>query len=118
MSVCDVPSGSLTNTLKFSQHHEDEDLGAFDNATQRILGPKKDRNPSSTAFENTNGTRKRDGPRVYSVGCSVQQLRKVVAPNASLKRKHTQAAQERQVMVKEFLDVSTISVDLRRSTLD
>lgn len=86
-----------------SEHHEGEDLGTFDNAAQRIIGPKKDCHPSSTAFESANGRRERDGPRVYSIGCSVQQFRKVIAPNASLKQMRIQAAQERQGRVKDLV---------------
>ncbi|KAJ3515258.1 hypothetical protein NMY22_g14501 [Coprinellus aureogranulatus] len=65
-------------------HHSQEELNDFDDATQEILGPRNERTPDSTAYEDTGCANQTRDKRCYSAALAIQQSRHVVAPTASL----------------------------------
>lgn len=98
----------VPHTDVIRKHHELKEREAFDLATQRILGPKRDRHQNSTAFEDTGCARKVNGARAYTLGSSVQKLRKVIAPNASLAQTHRESWNDYQGMAKDLVEASLI----------
>ncbi|KAJ3538211.1 hypothetical protein NMY22_g5264 [Coprinellus aureogranulatus] len=112
----DPSNDTLAVMVTGRSHHGDDEISAFETATQHILGPKHERSPGSTAFEDVLPERRVKGARTYSIGSSVQQHRKVVAPNASLNKAHSQDGQVYQGMVKRLLDsTSSLLLNVRRS---
>ncbi|KAJ3528197.1 hypothetical protein NMY22_g9513 [Coprinellus aureogranulatus] len=89
------------------EHHKPDDIQAFDHATRRILGPRRGRTSNSTAFEDTGIPRRVHGARAYTVGSSVQQQRRVVAPNASLNQMQKETWEEYQGMAKDLIDATS-----------
>ena len=96
---------ALTFASPFSFHHGDDELAKFEAATMRMLGPRDQRTPDSTAFEKTGCARKIRKKRCYSAGLAIQQSRRVVAPTASLDQDKTNI-REYQEMMKDLTDAS------------
>ncbi|TEB18468.1 hypothetical protein FA13DRAFT_1803476 [Coprinellus micaceus] len=100
----DVPAIMVTGR----EHHQSnaQVVKNFNAATQAMLGPRKTRTASSTAFERTRCARKIQKKRCYSIGTAIQLSRRVVAPSASLAQKR-KSVRIYQTMVKDLVDATS-----------